>query len=142
MFRLNCVVLKYTPDYRLTTTTTGTASASLPQIVPEIHWAIDTDDNTVPASISDIAQRRTYHHRPFNSPVTIKVFPKVSTIVYRTATTFAYASPKGKTWIDVASIDTPHYGLKWGINNIQTGSNQTVSFKIWATYYFSCKDYR
>lgn len=134
-FRLNCVVLKFYPDWYLGTATTG--GTSLTTSMPQLHVVWDYNDGN-PQNILSMNEFQTYKTYRFNRMYSFKIYPKVSTEIYQSAALTGYGLGK-KQWIHTTSPSIPHYGFKFGIDNYNQSANQVVSFKIRAFYYFSVK---
>lgn len=133
-YRINMIVLKFylrkDPG----------ADTAVNAIYPRMWWAIDRDDTTIPASLNELRERgnvRTAVLSQFR-PVTIKFVPNTLAVQYVSAVASTY-EPKYKSWVDISSVATPFYGLKWGIDNL-TITSQVVDVE--ATYYFQCKNTR
>jgi hypothetical protein len=108
--------------------------------LPKLYYVRDYDDATTPSSINELREHSkcTYRVMNPNRPIVIGIKPATLALAYRSAVASTY-SPKWKTWIDMATTDVPHYGLKLAIDDL-TNTNYKVDFeyKIW----FACKDTR
>lgn len=116
------------------------AQAAAAATYPKLYFVRDYDDSTAPASLNSLRQHSKCVVRVMNPnrAVTINIKPAITTEVYRSAVATSY-SPKWRQWVDMAHTDVPHYGLKWGIDDL-TNTNYKVEIlgKIW----FQCKDQR
>lgn len=135
-YRLNCVLLKFIPDYQLENTQTGGNI----QNVPHLHWVIDSTDATV-EPVASLVQYQRYHVTRFNRIVTIKLYPRFSMEIYKSPTNTSYGMGSRKVWLDCTSsgAGVPHYGIKFAVDNMQFGASQVVNFKIRPIYYFSLR---
>lgn len=109
---------------------------------PTFWYCADYDDDNTP-SLDDLKQRtktKCFVLRP-NKMYKIAIKPAVNVQTYATAVATGYA-PKWNTWIDMAQLTVPHYGLKCVVDTNGLDPNDTYPFvvKIRYKYYFTCKD--
>lgn len=106
---------------------------------PQLFYVKDFDDSLSPASLNELrehARMKSCMLSPYRERV-INIKPSVLTNLNDNV---GYVlSPKWKQWIDCASSTVPHYGIKFGIDNLL---NANYNVLIRATYYFRCKDTR
>lgn len=109
----------------------GSSAAQLPWIV----YAEDNDDNNA-ASCTALQQ---YAGAKYTQLVTLDslnpkplcvLHPKPSTAMYRSSTGFAYGRPKGNVWIDAQYSTTPHYGMKWALDDSYAGYNASTTIGV------------
>lgn len=133
-YRINFVVLKVW--LRLDPGAQAAASA----IVPRFWWVRDTDDSNAPSSLNELREHHDCKIKALSpyKPIVIKFRPNVLDLAYRGPVTSTY-TPRFKQWIDMATTDVPHYGIKFAIENFTT-TNYWVDIE--ATHYFSCKGVR
>lgn len=108
-----------------------------------VHSVIDYDDNTAPASEDAMLEYGSHKSTaPFKTHSRY-IRPKVLNEVYRSAITTAYA-PKSSQYLDMTYTDVPHYGLKVWISapNTPLGTAGQISYKVYQTLYFTCKNTR
>lgn len=108
-----------------------------------VHSAIDYDDNGAPASEDSLLEYGSHKSTaPFQTHSRY-IKPKVLHEVYRSALTTAY-SPRASTYLDMSTTDVPHYGLKVWISapNAPAGVAAQISYKVYQTLYFTCKNTR
>lgn len=108
-----------------------------------VHSAIDYDDNSAPASEDSLLEYGSHKSTsPFQTHSRY-IKPKVLHEVYRSALTTAY-SPRSSTYLDMSTTDVPHYGLKVWISapNTAAGVAAQISYKVYQTLYFTCKNTR
>lgn len=111
----------------------------------QIITCLDFDDVTTPTNKDELLQYNNVkvshpnrqHHRYFN--------PTMLSTIYRVGLADAHSVMKCK-WLDMAYTDTPTYGLKMWIDGPQVNplggspvTPATVTYDIYATYYFKCK---
>lgn len=109
---------------------TGTSAAQLPWIV----YAEDNDDaaDTPCRNLQQVAgakytQLTSIGQQP--KPLCV-LHPKPAMAAYRSATSFAYSRPSGRTWIDCANSTTPHYGFKCALDNSYSGYNTNSTYAV------------
>lgn len=112
---------------------TGAAST-----YPKLYVLRDYTDNTTPASLDELRQSAKCQVKVLtpNKQLTFNLKPAVQVMAYRSTTTTAYM-PAWRKWIDTAYSDTPHYGLKLGIDDL-TNTNFTVEIQY--KYWFKCRN--
>lgn len=108
--------------------------------MPKLYWIKDFDDGGTPASINELREHSKCQYRVLNpnKPIVIGLKPSTLSLGYRSALTNTF-TPRWRQWIDMATIDVPHYGFKIAIDDL-TNTNYKVDFeyKMW----FKCKDTR
>lgn len=130
-YRINYVVAKFWLKIDPSAQTAATAS------FPKMYWVRDLDDSVIPGSLNEVRERpdcRIAVMNP-NRPVVIKFKPNVLDLVYQSALASTYR-PRFKSWCDMSNTNTPHYGVKFAIDDL-TNTNYKVDFEI--KLYFSCK---
>lgn len=108
-----------------------------------VHSVIDYDDSNAPASEDALLEYGSHKSTaPFQTHSRF-IKPKVLHEIYRSLATTAYA-PKGSTYLDMTNVDVPHYGLKVWVSAPNTffGTANTISYKMYMTLYFTCKNTR
>lgn len=105
------------------------------------HSVIDYDDTTTPPSEDAMLQ---YGSLKTTGPMQTHVRyikPKILHEIYRSAIATGYA-PRAADWIDVGTPDVPHYGIKVWCNAPTSGTNTQISYTVYLTLYFACKNTR
>lgn len=106
---------------------------------PQLYYVRDFDDAISPSSIDHLREHsrmKSLMLKPYRESI-INIKPCVLTNLNDNV---GYVlSPKWKQWIDCASTTVPHYGIKFGIDNL---INANYNILVRATYYFRCKDTR
>lgn len=108
-----------------------------------VHSVIDYDDNNAPASEDALLEYGSHKSTaPFQTHSRY-IKPKVLHEIYRSSVTTAYA-PKSSTYLDMNNTDVPHYGIKVWISapNEPLGTAGQISYKVYQTLYFTCKNTR
>lgn len=141
-YKINGVKLKITPatSEGILSPLAGTAQ---PLGFSPLHTVLDFDDATVPTSEDQLLEYGSHKQTaPFRSH-TRYFKPKCAMQVYRSATSTAYR-PISSQWLDMSYVDVPHYGVKvWAsAPNTNSGTAQSITYKVYATLYFACKNTR
>jgi len=105
---------------------------------PKLYSSIDHTDVTTPASLDELRERgncRISVMNP-NRPIVLNFKPSVLSETYRGAVTTTY-TPKWRVWLPTTNLDVPHYGIKFGIDDL-TNTNYKVDSEI--TYWFQTKN--
>lgn len=152
MFRINKVIMYIrlitNPDADLALNNRGvsltTQYGNVCNFFPSIWYCRDYDDaNTETlAELRERCKTKQAVLRP-DKDIRIAITPAVAAQLYQSATGTAY-SAKWKQWVDMSQNTTPHYGLKWCIDNMSiiTGSTDYFKVQVRYKYYFTCKDVR
>jgi hypothetical protein len=119
-------------EWTFTLRNTGT-SGQFPVLVYYPDW----DDTTVPTNLSAVASHPRAITKPFtptNPTIKVCVEPKVALAAYNGLFT-GYAQNSAPMWLDCASPNIAHYGLKWAIWNFaDTTQSIDFSIKVWAAF--------
>lgn len=131
-YKLNFVILKIrlynTPDAQ-----SGFINSSN---YPTLYYVKDYDDDSIPTSLNQLREHgdcQTRVLRP-NAYTYIKLKPRLLSPIYVSALSTTYAPIRARP-IDFAQTTTPHYGMKFAIDNF-TNINMLVDMQ--ADYYFTC----
>lgn len=139
-YKIKCVEIKI---YYNSNTNSVNSSASLPQLT----YIQDHDDATVPATVTALREKSGLKYKFFNSKnfVKIRVYPRISNVVFNTGITNAYSPATKSQWVDSAYINTEHYGIKGVINNFSLPANTggiQVGFKYDINVLVAGKDFQ
>lgn len=105
---------------------------------PILLTAYDYNDASAIANEAQILEYETVKMHKFTSIVTRYLSPKPAMAVYKTPLTTGYAAPTRATWIECASPDIQHYGLKIFIPPCDASDQQ--GWRLYVTYYLSFRD--
>lgn len=111
--------------------TTGVYTAN----TPRIYHAIDYDDDSAVAAVSDMQQYNNVKHTLAKYTIKRSFVPKISQTVYRTAITSAYMTPTKSIKLDMAYVDVPHYGFKLGMT--ASGNAGAFGYEVLCDFYIS-----
>lgn len=144
-YRINKVVLYFS----FTGNTNGMYDTYFRNMLPEMLYCIDDDDDTAPtADTSGWEQLQQYSRSRFiqignrgKSTYTIVIYPSILGMAYNTSITTAYM-PIRRRFIDCDNEKVPHYGLKWMVRipRITIGGNECkLAVNVGAKYYLTCR---
>lgn len=110
-------------------------------ILPVLSYSFDGDDASVPASYNDIASKQYVRQKILNGNTMFSVYykPRISKEIYRSTTTTGYSSEKA-CWLNSATDDIHHFGVKMWLNNWTDGVNVLNQLTITPTYYLALRD--
>lgn len=100
---------------------------------PRITWAHDYEDTLAPTTLSltEYPNMKEFYGSDNRQTSPWYFFkPAYLTVAYETALASAYR-PTWKGMIDTESAGTPFYGLKYAVENLQTGVNLTLQCRYW-----------
>lgn len=109
-YRIDRILVQFFPTW----TSKDAPVNATNSFVPTMCVAPDWDDSTVPGSLAELNAKPEVQYHRTDKPFSVWVKPHVDTEIYRTAVTTGYGNMKN-AWIDSASSDIPHYGLKYAI---------------------------
>lgn len=144
-YRIRAVQVKFSP-ISLTINNLNSSALSSGQS-PTLMSVIDYDDSTDLPSASVARQYSTCivnQYSTSQSKATTRYFTPASlTQLYRTLTTTGYSSKYGQ-WIDVATNDVPHYGMKFLMTTPVTinATDTNVGYQIDTKYYLEFRNSR
>ena len=130
-YRIVYVIAKF----RLIAPPEATNTPLLQQFFPDIACAVDHDDSAAATSMNALYEYGKCKTGILKPGVwfTYKCRPTALSSIYRGVTS-AYSVTPGKTWIDAAYTDVPHYGLKVGVD-ASSVSLQTTAWGIQTKFY-------
>lgn len=108
--------------------------------LPKVYMVRDYDDSATPTSLNALREHAKCKVRVLNAnkPVTFGIRPATLALTLWNGVT-PTGCPKWKQWIDMATLDVPHYGMKWAIDDLtNTNYKVDVEYQLW----FRCKDVR
>lgn len=107
-----------------------------------VNSIIDYDDSSVPTSEAELLEYGSHKQTaPFKKHVRY-LKPKVLQQIYLSALSTAYR-PISDQWLSTSSSSAvPHYGLKYWISapNAPAGTAAQMTYKLYITLYFACKN--
>lgn len=111
------------------------------QVLPIIHYAVDTDDTSTPASLTAVQERSNVKTKVLGNTQTISFFlrPKVASSLYQSSISTGYAVTKAP-YINSTYSSVPHYGVKVWMNNVYMVTANNTAITIEPTYYLALKD--
>lgn len=144
-FRIRGIAVRLIPFF--TSSLTGAAfTSTAAQMQPLLHTIIDHDDVIRPSDdetgLNTIRQYDTYKMMRLGPKIFRRyLVPKAQTIV-RGVGTDGYAQVGKNVWLDCATTQIPHYGLKGILEWNNPGSSTLLHIKAEYTAYLEFKDTR
>lgn len=139
-YRIKKVVVQVIPSFN---SSDLIQAASGPMGIPCMHYAVDSDDATVPANRTSIMENSYCRTVRLDSPFNIVIVPRAQNVVATTTGSAAGGMLPANTWLDTASQNIPHYGLKFWIDEmvqVAADSQARPFVKFNVTYYLECKN--
>lgn len=142
-YRINKVVIVFTPMLGPYTGVNGISAASTGAFDEPLYTVIDRDDITVPTALSQLEEYETLKMTPSYRKHKRVFTPAIAMEVYKASGVTNGYSQKYKQWIDIASNDVDHYGIKGCIQGPSTAGNaRRAAWMVRAKLYFQCKQVR
>lgn len=111
-------------------------------------WYVPDHDDSGTVTLPQIKEFEKVRHKVLypNRETNIMLRPTTLQQIYNTATTAGYAVNRNREFLDMATPNIPHYGLKFVIDfegvTMPSTTDQRYNFKINAKYFFKCKGVR
>lgn len=142
-YRINRVVISFTPMLGAYTGINGVSAASTGTFDEPLYTVLDRDDISVPTSLSQLEEYESLKMTPSYRKHKRVFTPAIAAEVYKASGVTNGYSQKYKQWIDIASNDTDHYGIKGCIQGPSTAGNaRRAAWMVRAKLYFQCKQVR
>lgn len=111
------------------------------QVLPIIHYCVDSDDTTTPSNLGSVQERANTKVKVLGNTQTVSFFvrPKVAATLYQSAISSGYEVRKAP-FINSSYPSIPHYGVKIWLNNVYMVTANNTAFTIEPTYYLALKD--
>jgi len=133
-YRILEVTYEFIPQCTTSFITGGTVSTVAPTSIYNtsiLATAVDQDDATTPANEAAVlAHESAILHGPFIRTMSRTYKPMVAASVYQTGGFGGYES-QADAWIDSASVNVQHYGLKWSLYHGSLAPVDTVFMSIY-----------
>lgn len=111
------------------------------QAFNKFHSVIDYDDAVVPSSENDLLQYGSLKSTQGGRTHTRFIKPKILQEVYRSAISTAY-NPISNRFLDMNYTDVPHYGIKVWSSAPVSPASCALTYNVYLTLYFTCKNTR
>lgn len=122
-YRFCAIEFKMMP--RINTLNSSVTAVPLP--APQyIISAVDYDDSTAPASVSEVMQYSNCQTHPYDKPFVRRFRPNIALAAYGSGVFASYAN-RSLQWIDAASPSVEHYGVKIASSSYSTSLNSSNS---------------
>jgi len=111
------------------------------QVLPIIHYAVDSDDSSTPSTLGAVQERANCKSTVLGNTQVISFFfkPKVATMVYNGVASTGYAVSKSP-YINSSYPSVPHYGVKIWMNNVYMVTSNNTAITVEPTYYLALRD--
>jgi len=133
-YRITEVTYEFIPQCTTSFITGGTVSTVAPTSIYNtsiLATAVDQDDATTPSNENVIlAHESAMLHGPFIRTMSRTYKPMVAASVYQTGGFGGYES-RADAWIDSASVNVQHYGLKYSLYHGTTAPVDTVFMTVY-----------
>lgn len=103
-----------------------------------IFSVLDYDDSIIPGSLNEILQYQNVKMTTYGKVHSRYFKPSVNFQGGILGTTNNMALPKKNVWIDIASTDVPHFGMK----GVITPTSGALAFDLKVEYYLAMKNVR
>lgn len=130
-YRINCVVLKFIPQYNNADTAAATANR-----LPVMHMATDYNSIAPWLSANDAFQYQNLKTVRTGGPFSHKIYPRYLTDVFQSVASVSALSAR-RGWISTDAPAVQHYGLKYFLDS---GGASSSTIKVYAKYYLSFKN--
>jgi len=118
-------------------------TASPNAAVPTMYMAIDRDDASAPAAVSDMMEYDSVFTIQGEEDAIITLVPSITPAVFSGGAFSGYSSsPSNAHWIDLANTTVPHYGLKFGVTALTTSTSSSWVWDITTEMVVSFKNSR
>lgn len=138
-YKITGVKLKFQFQQNCATVNSGGGS-NFP--LPILAYTFDGDDATVPSGMVEVQSHGYSKQKVLNAnrPFSLYIKPRVDKLVYRSGVSNAYSSERA-CWLDCASLDVEHYGVKMWMRNWATDEyQQNMKLTIQPVFYLALKD--
>lgn len=108
---------------------------------PTLLIAPDYDDANAPATENEVLTHQGCKILPFSPNKrehTFSVKPRVAMAVYRTGVTSSYGWSRPGQLMDIATTDTPWYGMKSWLVNYNSTDTAGARVRVYQTYHLRC----
>jgi hypothetical protein len=107
-YRIRSLSICFIPN-----TTAAVSNATISSFAPVIYTAVDYDDNGTPSSLATVLNYANVRYHASGSNFTITFKPHISIAGF--TGTFGGFVNEPAPWIDAASTNVQHYGLKYAL---------------------------
>lgn len=147
-YQIRKVVVKMYPLNNSASTVEAGAPNGNPAVSGFAHLIHDYDDATMPtateAGVNELRQFPNYKiRRLVGNGFKMVIKPRFATAAYRSGVTWGYSQGKRDAWLDIATPDVPHYGIKGIFEIVNPNAMASVTWiRVETTYYFKVKGVR
>lgn len=109
--------------------------------VPSLWVALDFDDSNVPTSLAQIQEYDNVQCVPYGEGLMVTLLPSITPAAYAVGAFSGYAVQRAG-WLDIASDQIPHYGIKGVATALGVASTEQVFWNVYCKYYVSFRNTR
>lgn len=128
--------IKYTLIPKFSNQPLEVGSGAAASMLGNVWSVIDYDDSATPLNLAELLQYQNLKRTRMDKIHSRYLIPKVNTTVG------ANIQPKSKVWLDVATTNTPHHGIKLWFDNIAGITNTEIKYDLMVKYYLAFKNVR
>lgn len=113
-------------------------NGGLPNAIPSVYIAYDSNDSTLPGSQAAVAERGDCEYHQLSKPFTFSLYPKPAVQLYSGGLVPGFAAPNDNKdlWLDVtSSVATPMYGVKMWWRNFQYAAAAGIQVRIQPVFF-------
>lgn len=146
-YKINAVKIQFIPGTTQTTNSvldpnpTSSNITGAAMCYNRFHSVIDYDDTTLLGSEAAALEYGSLKSSRGDRGHTRYLKPKVVQDIFRTGGATG-KRPIGNQWIDCNNTDVPHYGLKVWMDAPDSPTNIAITYNVYVTMYFQCKNTR
>jgi len=132
--------------FRLTTRNNAVSTflnAATTEDVPYLLFVVDRDDSTAVGTLPALGEYDNVQQISGISNLDIILQPSVAPAIFSGGAFSGYSIARGDdTWVDIANLSVPHYGIKFGISALDVSTTAKWSYDITAWYKISFRNVR
>lgn len=128
--------VKYTLIPKFTNNELNLGGGAASGLLGNVWSVIDYDDVLTPVAVTELLQYQNLKRTRMDKFHSRYIVPKVN------VTMGLNSQPKARQWLDIATTNTPHFGLKLWIDQLAGVSNTEIKFDLTVKYYLAFKNVR
>jgi len=99
------------------------------QASPDLYVVVDRDDSTALTSNAQLRQYENCRVMSSYQGIRVNFIPSITPAYYQSGSFVGYGIEESR-WLDVASSAIPHYGIKFGVEALQTSSTSRFAWNV------------
>lgn len=137
-YRFRFVRMTFRPRFNMATVTTITAA-----IFPNLYTVIDYDDNNALAALNDARQYQSLKQTRFDEDHVRFIRPRVAAALFNNGSPlFSGYGNEAAPWIDSATPDVKHFGIKGLVEPGVSGQTALQSWSVELEYFLEFRQSR